>query len=84
MLTVLVGQKSGKGTAEVACLCPSMSGPSTGKACRLEVTQWLGSRTIYRHFHSCLVWMLAATWDRSWICQPEHLYTSTHMTWASS
>ena len=84
ILTDLVGQKSGKGTAEIAYLCSSMSGPSARQTWRLEVTPCLGSRTTFRHFHSRLVRMLAATWDRSWSCQPEHLYTPLHVTSASS
>lgn len=52
MLTGFVGQKCGKSKTEMVCLCSSMSGASSGKSWRLEVTRWLGSRTTLRHFQS--------------------------------
>lgn len=53
MLTASMGQEF-YGTAMTGCLSSMKSGDSRGMTQRLEVTQRLGSETIWRHLYSCV------------------------------
>ena len=78
-----VSRKFGMGTAEMACLCSSISGALAGKTWRLGVMQGLEYGTNLRHFHSCLFLLPAAAGDLNENCQSENPYMPLQVTWAS-
>ena len=72
-----MGWEFRQGTVAMVCLCSMLSGTWAGDPWRLDITQLLGARIIWKYLHSH-VWMeTGLEWLRGKVCQLKHLHVAS-------